>query len=230
MCQPHTLKRPRQSVATIAFRTTMSPVCQMEHPGMPFNKSKKRVTIQNFVTVHPIEERSSQMTQEEKSSLYYTPNELASFSMEAKAVRKNCSGKSPIPARKCLEPLIHSSLRGLELQISSERVRNKFIATKTITKYQAHFALQDMPPDQRANCLAAVAAKMTRWSNDIALETARLDSIRAYEGEFCGRHIVGNALVQTYLEISEFPEFTKRRVSIDERDDFMPLKKRIRCN
>jgi len=86
-----------------------------------------------------------------------------------------------------------------------------------------------MTPDQRAVCLAGVTAKMTRWSKDVAIETARLDSIIAYEGEFCGRHIVTNALVQTPVEISEFPELTKRRVSIDEHDDNMPLKKRVRC-
>mmetsp|Transcript_16240 Transcript_16240/g.32912 ORF Transcript_16240/g.32912 Transcript_16240/m.32912 type:complete len:231 (+) Transcript_16240:120-812(+) len=229
MCQPHTFKRSRNSVATTVFHTIISPACQMQHPSVPVRKSKKRVTMQNFVTIHPIEERSSQMTHEEKSCLFYTPNELASFSTEAKAVRNSCSDKPPIPAQKCLEPLIHYNLRGLELQISSERVRNKFLATKTVTKYQAYFAIQDMTPDQRAVCLAGVTAKMTRWSKDVAIETARLDSIIAYEGEFCGRHIVTNALVQTPVEISEFPELTKRRVSIDEHDDNMPLKKRVRC-
>eukprot|EP00579_Thalassiosira_antarctica_P029698 CAMPEP_0202032340 /NCGR_PEP_ID=MMETSP0905-20130828/65478_1 /ASSEMBLY_ACC=CAM_ASM_000554 /TAXON_ID=420261 /ORGANISM="Thalassiosira antarctica, Strain CCMP982" /LENGTH=144 /DNA_ID=CAMNT_0048596199 /DNA_START=194 /DNA_END=624 /DNA_ORIENTATION=- len=134
------------------------------------------------------------MTEEEKSRSYYSKNELKAFSLEVKAI---CTLSKKVPASStccahattgdCIIGLgADPALRGLERYLSPIRVKNKVIAQKALLKYYKKLnANPNKTSEKKLQSLAVASAKVSQWSKSVAMETARVDSLRAHEGDYC---------------------------------------------
>jgi len=183
-------------------------------------QSRKRLRFQPTVTVQPIDCR---MTEEEKSRSYYSKNELKAFSLEVKAIlalsnnlpdaSSTCTCGAHATSRDCVIGLeADPALRGLERYVCPTRVRNKVLAQKSLLKYHKQLNVNpSKTSEEKLQSLAAASAKVSQWSKMVAKETARLDSLRAYEGEY---------LISTNdpVDISSFPATTKRRRVTSDQD------------
>ena len=150
--------------------------CQYQAP------TKKRVQFEASVTVQPIDCRA---TEEEKSRAYYNEEELETISFNAKAIRaasKQRLDASSDPGQQqpqsCL--LNDPSLRGFELHLCPDRLRNKVVATKTILKYQRNLNASNKTSQEKLVTLGAISAKVNQWSRQIGLATAQHDSLQVY--------------------------------------------------
>lgn len=79
--------------------------------------------------------------------------------------------------------LIVDTLRGLELIMFPKRKRNKMLALRSLLKYQQ--LLKSKPhlsTERKEQALAMASVKLNLWSTKVAIETARLDALRAYDG------------------------------------------------
>jgi hypothetical protein len=107
------------------------------------------------------------------------------------------------------------------------RVRNKVIAQKAVLKYQRHFNTDhSLTSEEKVQSLASVSAKLSHWSKLVALETARLDSIRAFDVDYL-------IPISEPVVISQFPVVSLKRVrrvtcEDDEAVDSQPQSKRRR--
>jgi len=193
-------------------------------------KAERGVTFKATATVRTYSSSNGSTTQEEKSKLHYSKQELNIFVLEAKVICSLSQGLPHIPnsgtlldvALDSMIPLginnddddddATESLRGLELLMYPKRKQNKLIAHKTVLKYQA--LLNSKPHvdgEQKYLALAAASAKLNLWSTLVAVETARRDSVRAYERDY-----------RIWIEApgplsakSPFSLYIKRRRSID---------------
>ncbi len=160
----------------------------------PFATAKKynrRVTFKPTVTVQPIDCRMSEV---EKSRSYYSKEELNSFPLKVKAAqtRELTETSSAFGAHHEIttqDGIVRMEadppLRGLELKLCPIRVRNKLFVEKALLKVQN--SLNANPKKTREEKLLSMAAASTGlscWSRLVALETARLDALRAYEGDY----------------------------------------------
>eukprot|EP00579_Thalassiosira_antarctica_P018960 CAMPEP_0201952752 /NCGR_PEP_ID=MMETSP0904-20121228/1395_1 /ASSEMBLY_ACC=CAM_ASM_000553 /TAXON_ID=420261 /ORGANISM="Thalassiosira antarctica, Strain CCMP982" /LENGTH=219 /DNA_ID=CAMNT_0048496517 /DNA_START=188 /DNA_END=845 /DNA_ORIENTATION=+ len=171
-------------------------------------QSRKRLRFQPTVKVQPIDCR---MTKEEKSRSYYSKNELEAFSLEVKAIHalsKNLPDASSAcgahaTSRDCMIGLeADPALRGLERYLCPTRVRNKVLAQKALFKYHKQLnANPNQTSEEKLQSLAAASAKLSQWSTMVAMETARLDSLRAYEGDYL-------ISINDPVDISPFPATT----------------------
>ena len=160
-----------------------------ESMRIPAKRPKRVVSFMPFVTVQPVERFTS--TREDKLRLYYSTDELDAFSVEAKASRTltkdipspstACSAR--VTKRDCLVGLnADPALRGLELYLCPIRVRNKLLAEKSFLKYHEKLSGDlTKTDDEKLACLAEASGVLGRWARMVAIETARLDSIRAYD-------------------------------------------------
>eukprot|EP00580_Thalassiosira_gravida_P021266 CAMPEP_0201678494 /NCGR_PEP_ID=MMETSP0494-20130426/46380_1 /ASSEMBLY_ACC=CAM_ASM_000839 /TAXON_ID=420259 /ORGANISM="Thalassiosira gravida, Strain GMp14c1" /LENGTH=190 /DNA_ID=CAMNT_0048161687 /DNA_START=282 /DNA_END=851 /DNA_ORIENTATION=- len=156
-------------------------------------QSRKRLRFNPCVTVQPIDCR---MTEEEKSKLYYSKNELNVSSHELKekhnilsqeqlqhSSSNNSAQETALECNIGLEA--DPSLRGLERYLCPIRAQNKMLARKAMRKYREKInSNPNMTEEMKILSLAAVNAKLSQWSKLVALETARLDSIRAYDKDY----------------------------------------------
>lgn len=158
---------------------------------------KKKVTFKPTATVRTYSRDNGGVTEDQKSTLYYSKNELNIFHLEVKAIYTLSQGlphvrnsgalletarDSTIPARGDDDEV--DSLRGVEMLLFPLRMRNKLLARKSLLKYQA--MLNSKPGvggEQKRAALAAASARLSRWSSLVAAETARLDSVRAHGGD-----------------------------------------------
>ena len=181
-------------------------------------QSREKLRFQPTVRVKPIDCR---MTKDEKSRSFYSKNELKAFSLEVKAVHtlskilpdaSSTCGTHSTP-RDCMIGLeADPALRGLERYLCPTRVRNKALAQKALFKYHKQLNVNpNKTSEEKLQSLAAASAKVSQWSKMVAKETARLDSLRAYEGEY---------LISTNdpVDISSFPATTKRRRVTSDQD------------
>lgn len=77
------------------------------------------------------------------------------------------------------------ALRGLERYLCPARSRNKLIAIKGLLKYQNHLNASPVKTsDEKAKRLAKASVKLSNWSRMVARETGRLDSLKAFEGDY----------------------------------------------
>jgi hypothetical protein len=199
-------------------------------------KRKKVVTMKPTVIIHDID---ATVSQEEKSELYYTKDDLVMTNLEIKAI---CALSKHLPQTpyddtnnkdsKCwLAVEADGFLRGLEFHIYPLRFRNKLLARRALLKYQSHLAEKypDITHEQKAKAMATASEKLSAWSHVVAKETARLDSLRAYDGDYM------IPLDNLPMCVSPFPELTikpKRKASFkeirrvtDDNDTLPPLKK-----
>ena len=170
--------------------------------------TKKRVTFKPTVTVHEVDTHYT--TQEEKSNLYFTKHELKMINLEVRSICSSLSSKlkktihhqtpqttlclndqASLTQRSdcdCVIEAVESDdvLRGLEFFIFPKRFKNKVIARKALLKYQTHLKVKypDITPEEKARAMRTASVKMTAWSYLVAQETARLDSLRAYEADY----------------------------------------------
>jgi len=201
------------------------------------------VTFAPTITVQPIDKLAT--TIEEKANLYYSKADMATFNQEVKAIRSivkkqaqhlitttgdNASSASTSatatggiilsPQRLEADP----ALRGLELHLLSTRVKNKILAQKALLKYQKGLAAScnnshstSKSDEESAQCLAAASQRLTAWSTQVALETARFDSLQAFDEEE-----YNIPLCECSVAISRFPilakQSIKRRVTCDEHN------------
>jgi hypothetical protein len=179
---------------------------------------KKRVSFSRTITVQPIEPFSKQG---DKSRLYYNKDEMNTFASAAKFIRILVRS-SPSRDGDCMigleEAATTSSLRGLELYLFPEtRVRNKMVAERLMMSYQQKLnGNKNKSAEEKIMYLAAACSKLSKWSRLVALETARLDSLLAYDGDYM------IPVDTNSFDIPPFPDYSvskRRRVTVyDEQD------------
>jgi hypothetical protein len=175
------------------------------------------------------------LTPEEHSRAHYSKDEMAAFSLEVKAIH-TLSKQLPGTLSACG---VHASeqdcvvgleadpaLRGIEHYLCPVRVRNKIIAQKVLLKYQRHFNTDhSLTSEEKVQSLASVSAKLSHWSKLVALETSRLDSIRAFDVDYL-------IPISKPVVISQFPVVATKQVRRvtreDEEVDSQPPAKRRR--
>jgi len=184
----------------------------------PSKQSRKRLRFNPTVTVQPID---CMMTEEEKSHAYYSKSELKAISLckEQPPHASSACGAHAMTQDCVIGLEADPALRGLERYLCPVRVQNKVLARKTLKKYSERISADPrMTDEQKLRSLAAVSAKLSQWSKSVALETARLDSLRAYDGDYL-------IPIDGPVDILPFPATTKRRrVCSDE--DSLPAKRR----
>lgn len=186
--------------------------------------NKRKVSFLPVVTVHPVAELSG--NDDEKRRLYYSPGELNSMSRDAKAIIKmykempaSVSFPSGINAeiKKCIVGLHEDfSLRGLELYLCPTRVMNTILTGKAVMKYQNALKTDSsMSENDKIRSLADVCTKLSRWSQEVALETARLDSIRSHGEDF----VISSSEPVKNVTQTQVPEAKRRRVTCEDDAD-----------
>lgn len=205
------------------------PVHHTAFPTVKQTREARRVSFKPTVTVQPVEQLVT--TQEDKSRLHYSKDEMDAFSLEVKAIRTLSkdlpAASSPCSAHATRKDCVlrleaDPALRGLELYLCPIRVRNKVLASNALIKYHRNLKTDFTKTDgEKLICLATASAKLGQWSKQVAMETARLDSLRAFDRE---DYLIP---INEPVDISPFPvKVTKRsrRVTCDE--DSQPTKRR----
>ena len=189
------------------------------------NSTKKRVTLNPTVSV--LQSDANPITKEEKSELYYTKDDFVMISHEVKAIcalsrqltqtphTTNCiGGQDNTPSKNssrsncALAVEADGLLRGLECRIHPQRFRNKLIARRALLKYQKQLQMKytDFSTEQKAEAMRAASEKLSALSHLVAQETARLDSLRAYDADY---------LIplddSSPVQLSTFPNLTAKR-------------------
>ena len=138
----------------------------------------KRVTFKPSVTVHSL---SCTMSQEAKRRAFYSKAELELLALEASALCTLLKGhRSP-----CKAIPSDPGLRGLELRVCPTRALNMVLAQKALLK--CHDVLKtkhDKSSEEKLRSLALASAKLSRWSKQVAIETARQDAMRAHASDY----------------------------------------------
>ena len=163
--------------------------------------SKTSVRFEPSVTVQPIDCRA---TADEKIRGYYSKEELATISFEAKAIcvasKKQRQDALSRGQQQQSYILTDPSLRGFELNLCPTRLQNKIVAQKTILKYQQKLnASTNKTSSEKLLKLGAVSAMMGQWSKQVAANQASLDSLQAYGFGYV------IPITETLLQISPFP-------------------------
>lgn len=181
--------------------------------------AKKSVTFKPTCTVRT--HKCNGLTKEEKAKLYYSKQELNIFNLEAHAV---CTLSLELPNIRNTGTLLTmerresmlglddndasamNTLRGLEPIMYPKRKQNKLLARRSLLKFQKLLNSKPNVSGERKHlALAAASAKLNLWSSLVAMETARLDVLRVYDGEY----MIPIATPVTI--ISPFPFCKKRR-------------------
>ena len=214
---------------------TVSPILTPEYHTTPttMKKSCRRIRFAPTVAVQPID---CTLTPEEHSRAHYSKDEMAAFSLEVKAIHTPSKQLPDLSScgvheseQDCMVGLqADPDLRGIEHYVCPVRVRNRIIAQKVLLNYQRHFKFKadhSKTKEEKVQSLASVSAKLSNWSKLVALETARLDSIRAFDVDYL-------IPISEPVVISQFPAVaTKRarRVTCeDDEVDSQPQSKRRR--
>ncbi|KAL7536989.1 hypothetical protein ACHAWF_005622 [Thalassiosira exigua] len=180
-----------------------------EAPVPTLAKRKRRLAFHPSVRVQPVD---CALTPLEKSCSFYTRSEMKAFSAEGKAVR-DLSRERTDRVSPC-GIYVAESDRGLELYASKIRQRNKYLATKAILKYQMKLEADlSMTAEQKARALARASAEAGRWARAAAIETARVDALRAYDGDYL-------IPIDEPIAVTPFAvKVKRRRVSLDDDDE-----------
>ena len=172
-------------------------------------KSNLRLNFDPSITVHPID---CKLTKTEKFNSFYSKDELNAFSLEVRAIRAEMLSAVGTHATEldCMFGLeAEPTLRGLELHLCLIRVRNKKLAQMALLKKCELNAKSNKTSEERLISLAAASAKLSRWSRLVAMETARLDSLRACADDYM-------IPIIEPVHIKPFPGTIKRRRVTDD--------------
>mmetsp|Transcript_41109 Transcript_41109/g.86365 ORF Transcript_41109/g.86365 Transcript_41109/m.86365 type:complete len:217 (-) Transcript_41109:54-704(-) len=148
----------------------------------PVKQSRKTLRFRPMVSVRVID---CSKTDEEKSRSHYSKSEMNAMSLEAKRMCTSCKCGAHATLQECVHGLnADPAIRGLERYMCPTRVQNKALAKKALLKYHKQLkANPNRTSEDKIQSLALASAKLSVWSRKVALETARLDSLRASEGE-----------------------------------------------
>ena len=147
---------------------------------------------------------------------YHSKEELKAFATEAKLVHVLSSSD---PNGACTLGLeAYPSLRGLELYLFlGTRVRNKVLAKQAFLRYQYNLNTNtNKSAEEKIMCLSAASQKLSNWSRLVAQETARIDSLRVYDGDYL------IPIETDSIDIEPFPAFPpskRRRVTLEDKTD-----------
>ena len=160
-----------------------SQVFLLQHPTG--DTSKKRVILKPTVLVHEI--TINPLTTEEKSGLYLTRDEFDKTILEVDAIAlsnqvKNCGQNN----NDMLDKEPDGLLRGIESRAYPQRLQNRLMARRALLKFQAYLQnkKKGSTPEQKAEALRKASEKLSTRSQFIAVETARFDSLRAYDADY----------------------------------------------
>lgn len=152
--------------------------------------AKKRVTFKSTATMRTFSPSDGgATTEEEKSKLHYSKRELDIFNLEVEVA---CTLSQELPHVRNAGTLLPSdedggagdSLRGLELLMYPKRRRKRVLIRRTFLEYQSLLKSRSgVDGERRRAALAEASAKLNTWASLVAVETARLDSRRAYDEE-----------------------------------------------
>jgi len=178
----------------------------------PVGSAKKRVTMNPTVTVHEI--CAKPITKEEKSELYYTKDDYNMTILEVKAIALthqllHVSEEDTSKRSNCtVAAEADGFLRGIESLVYPQRFQNKLVARRALIKYQRHLQTNcnGITLEQKAKAMRMASEKLSAWSHLVAQETARLDSLRAYDANYL------IPLNDATVKFSSYPDvtFTKR--------------------
>jgi len=201
---------------------------------VPVGSAKKRVKMNPTVSVHEI--CAKPITKEEKSELYYTKDDYNMTILEVKAIALTHQlpqvreGDTSIRSNCMVAAEADGFLRGIELLIYPQRFQNKLVARRALIKYQTHLETncKDVMLEQKAKAMRMASEKLSAWSQLVAKETARLDSVRAYDADYLIPLNVATVKFSSYPDVT----FTKResghevkRVTCTSEDPPRPFKR-----
>ena len=140
-----------------------------------------------IVSVHEFDVQ--RLTKEEKSELYYTKNDLDYFMLEVKQIaffHRETGIVDPSHSSRSNISEDDDHHRGIEMLIYPQRCQNKLVSRRALLKYQTYLQTKrtDITPEKKAAAMRVASEKLSSWSHLVAQETARLDSIRAYEADY----------------------------------------------
>ena len=190
---------------------------------------KKKVSFEPMVTVQVVEKLFS--TQDERSGLYYSFIELNKYSRKVKkATQKLLSLVPPKDNQYMLGLESNPSCRGLEQYLYPIRVQNKILMRMCLIKYQRnlmhHHVSAKKTDEEKHLCLAALSTELSQWSKSVAMETARLDSLQAWDQRDYNIPICGKSVV-----ISPFPlSRTRKRINAYDEGNSQPPKRQRLSN
>ena len=163
-------------------------------------------------TVSVYEFSAKPLAKEEKSDLYYTKDDYNMTILEVKAIalthqQPQVSGNSNSNNNSLVAAEADDFLRGIESHLYPQRFQNRLVARRALIKYQTHLQTNcaGITPDQQAKAMRAASEKLSAWSQLVAQETARLDSLRAYDAEYL------IPLKDDPVEFSSYPDVTFER-------------------
>ncbi|KAL3782394.1 hypothetical protein HJC23_005442 [Cyclotella cryptica] len=156
-------------------------------------RSSKKISFNERVSVHPVPERSTNMTPGEKSQVYYSKEELTNFQLERKQICNKVIQQARFLSK--INPAVspaknvslilksNANLRGFEALLCPTRKRNKTMALEAVHDYQNQLNAMkfSFTPQQKEVALAELYSKVTYWSQMLALFTARNDRSQLYE-------------------------------------------------
>lgn len=202
---------------------------------------RSKISFNEDVRVHSIDERSSEMTQAEKSQVYYSKNELIAFHQECKDICKGVINKArslsasdpSVSPAKNLSLILESddSLRGFEVQVCPMRKNNKAMVHKAVRMY--HKQLKDMGSllslEQKEMILADAYSKLSYWSQMLALMIAQKDEAQVEDTEssirFASPVPCSSACLSSTIPAVVSPITVQKKRSVDIQDDLQ----RKRC-
>ncbi|KAL7514065.1 hypothetical protein ACHAXN_011293 [Cyclotella atomus] len=206
-------------------------------------RSIRKISFNEDVRVRLICERSSEMTQDEKSQLYYSKNELTGFYQECKDICKgvimnarslSASDPSVSPAKN-LSSILDSdyNLRGFEVQVCPMRKNNKAMVHKAVQMY--HKQLNDLgsslSPEQKEMILADAYSKLSYWSQMLALNIAQKDLPQEEDSKssirFAGPVPCSTNFLSKSIPTVVSPMTVQNKRSVDIGDDLQRKRCRI---
>mmetsp|Transcript_4536 Transcript_4536/g.6626 ORF Transcript_4536/g.6626 Transcript_4536/m.6626 type:complete len:220 (+) Transcript_4536:58-717(+) len=200
---------------------------ELSAPPVNSTKAKRRMQMNPIVSVYEYDVQP--LTKEEKSELYYSKNDLDYFMLEVKQIaffHRETGIVDPSHSSRSNISEDDDHHRGIEMLIYPQRCQNKLVSRRALLKYQTYLQTKrtDITPEKKAAAMRVASEKLSSWSHLVAQETARLDSIRAYEADYL------IPLDDKQVELSSYPEHTfkkkeVRRVTPLAEVDPRPFKK-----
>ena len=160
--------------------------------------------MQPLVTVHPVEKLAN--NEEARSRMYLSKEEMNEILNKNRDIQLSSNAAS--------------ALHGPEVLLCPTQTSNRLFIKRTVLKYQRKLNAKPSKSDkENFISLAALSAKLSRWSMLVTLEAARCTSLHVYAGDDL---IPTNALADT----SPFPTTKRRRVTCDNEDDQLAKQRR----
>jgi hypothetical protein len=196
---------------------TISPEEALVGTTSPKKKNKQRRVHFHEARVVDLILPFYEMSAEEKSSIWYSDNELCEFK---ESVRDLCRGLRSNQTSAASSNKDDSFLRGLEHRINFDRLRHKVLSNRCILMAQGYVHSDDQ--------LGDISRKCSEWSTEMAQLQATSDFCQVYQPD----------MLHHVPEPSSPPDFPfsmkskkRRSVSIDSTDSSssQESERNVRC-